>query len=168
MGKTSLANKYVSECPTYFDACHTSADFRISVKHARTIVLKFVSGELFNAMNENAPKCEKVIARKLIAWIRTLPHITGSTDRMKACSESTFQPSVGAIEAFIRETERPLFLVIDEIGVAFSANTRLGSDLYRVQKDVFLKFCKQVVMVWLGIPNLYILLTGRADFLSLT
>jgi hypothetical protein len=45
MGKTSLAEKYVSECPKYFDYCLTSPAFQESIKNAPTITLKFKSGQ---------------------------------------------------------------------------------------------------------------------------
>jgi len=166
MGKSLLAERYVSECPKYFQSCPTTPLFQESIKNARTICLKFVNGELFNAMNENSIECEKVIAKTLIEWIQTSQEITGSTERMEARSKEDYKPSVKVIRTFIKETGRPLFLVIDEIGIAFSGNTQLAPDLHRVEKDVFLKFCKQVVMAWLEIPNLHILLTGQVDFLD--
>ena len=168
MGKTSLVAKYISECPKYFDSCLLSREFRESIKNARTITLKFENGKLFGAMNENELTCERVIANKLISWIESSQEITGSTERMEARSKEEYEPSTQAIMTFIKETGRPLFLVIDDIGVAFSAKTQLGPAPHRarVEKDVFLQFCKQVVMAWLEIPNLHILLTGQVDFLD--
>jgi hypothetical protein len=168
MGKTSLVAKYISECPKYFDSCLLSREFRESIKNARTITLKFENGKLFGAMNENELTCERVIANELISWIESSQEITGSTERMEARSKEEYQPSTQAIMTFIKETGRPLFLVIDDIGVAFSAKTQLGPAPHRarVEWDVFLKFFKQVVMAWLEIPNLHILLTGRVDFLD--
>jgi len=104
-GKWLLVDKYVSECWKYFHSCATTPQFQESILNARTICLKFQSGQLLKALNEHSIECEAVIAKKLITWIVTCPHIIGSTERVKACSESTAQPSVGAIQAFIRETD---------------------------------------------------------------
>jgi hypothetical protein len=118
------------------------------------------------AMNKNSLECEKVIAKALIEWIQSCQNITGSTERMEARSKEEYEPSTQAIMTFIKETGRPLFLVIDEIGIAFSGNTQLAPDHHRVEKDVFLQFSKIVVMAWLRIRNLHILLEGRGDFLD--
>jgi len=163
MGKSSLGANYLSECPKHFDSSGASPELQESLKHARKITVKFPTGKLFNAMNQNSLQCENVIATEFILWIKKSRDITGATNRLEASANEAYKPSVQVIMTFIEETGRPLFLVIDEIGAAFSAKTQLGPDLHRaqVEKDVFLRFCREVVMTWLEIPNLHILLTGR-------
>ncbi|KAF0737478.1 hypothetical protein Ae201684P_006338 [Aphanomyces euteiches] len=56
----------------------------------------------------------------------------------------------------------PVFIVLDEIGAAFSADDL--NDLE--QRKTFLSFCSNVVGKWLWLPKVFFVLVGRGSFLT--
>jgi hypothetical protein len=55
-----------------------------------------------------------------------------------------------------------VFIAVDEIGRAFDDDRK--DDV--AQRELFLKFCASVIQSWLEVPNVFLLLLGRASFLN--
>ena len=56
----------------------------------------------------------------------------------------------------------PIFVALDEIGEAFKCDGRGVLE----EREMFLKFCENVLQAWLSIPGLFILVIGRGAFLN--
>jgi hypothetical protein len=56
----------------------------------------------------------------------------------------------------------PLFIAIDEIGKAFHHDQW---DDFK-QRDMFFKFCRDILDSWLELENVFFLISGRATFLG--
>ena len=56
----------------------------------------------------------------------------------------------------------PLFIAIDEIGKAFNHDQW---DDFK-QRDMFFKFCREILDSWLELENFFFLISARASFLG--
>ena len=68
-------------------------------------------------------------------------------------------------KVFLKELVKdvgPLFIVLDEIGVAFGKYS--SSDIQK--REVFLRFCSKILRSWLLLDKVFFLLLGRGSFLS--
>jgi len=169
MGKTFFAENYISEIQKRFTSQGTNSHFTESLSKARTIVLKMNEGVLKKAMQKSECDCHLEILTSFVRKINIMKDqgmIKGSTRRIEQCSNTRY-PSLEAISTFISETNRPLFLVIDEIGRAFTSTTARSSPQKKeFEKALFLEFCRKIVLSWMQSSDFFILLTGRADFLD--
>ena len=56
----------------------------------------------------------------------------------------------------------PIFVALDEIGEAFKCDGRGVLE----EREMFLKFCENILQAWLTIPGLFILVIGMGAFLK--
>jgi hypothetical protein len=169
MGKSTFAENYISECNKIINSVPGSLEFKASISHARTLIVQINPGELYNCQEKETLFAERVVADTFISAIEEhIPNrIQGTTSSLKGISGSYLLK--GVVSRFIHETNEPLFLVFDEIGLAFQRpNSRISSEddeNLRSQKGSFLFFC-QVILHSLLIRDLHILLVGNAAFME--
>ena len=159
MGKSTFAENYISECNKIINSVPGSLEFKASISHARTLIVQINPGELYNCQEKETLFVERVVADTFISAIEEhIPNrIQGTTSSLKGISGSYLLK--GVVSRFIHETNEPLFLVFDEIGLAFQRpSSRISSEddeNLRSQKESFLFFC-QVIVHSLLIRSLHI------------
>ncbi len=166
-GKSTFADNYISGCKQIIDSMQGSAEFKASITYARNMIVKIKPGELYNCQEKGKFFVEKVVADTFISAIEEhIPsRIQGTTSTLRGISGTDLLKNV--VSRFIHETNEPLFLVFDEIGLTFqldnSRNTPADDDDLRSQKESFLLFC-DVILHSLMLKDLHILLVGKAAF----
>ena len=142
-----------------------AGQFGEELSQARTIVMKLEPGCLANL---SACDRKRNMRHAFISTISRMigdQRMQGSTYFIESSSmESTSTVSClqRVVDAFIQETNTPLFLVLDEICRAFA----IPSLSMQQQRDQFDIFCYETLEPLLSTGKLYMLLTGHAMFLS--
>jgi hypothetical protein len=166
MGKPTLARNYISMAPQAFSSCHSDR-FKASLSAARTVVVKLTPSCLVGpakARNYDALQdaLRKQFVMELQRMIRDKYFCEGSSVGFLE-DENSGRSFTGAVRRFIDETGSPLFLVLDEIGDAFAEE---NVSVIK-QREYFLFFIRTIISSSLKIDELFLLLIGKADFLSL-
>lgn len=150
MGKTEFATTYIQKCREIWASTELPSAFARTLCACRTVRIVFAEGDLL------ADSLDEVVVDKLV-W---------KLDRMFLDPPKILvdppSDSVDLLTALTAEVG-PLFLVLDEIGVAFQGDARM-SELER--RDAFIAFCQTTILRWLPLPSVFFLLVGHASFLS--
>jgi len=180
-GKTAFAENYISkssdalrklsdalkteECPPELKTEGYSPKFVDSLSRARTVTVRMRPGMFLASLSDDAPgvmdnavRQQFVVAIELVIGKRELEGTTSflMEDLSRTCGFDK------TILRFISDTRTPLFLVFDEVGTAFEDD----AFSLKEQRDCFLKFCSRVLSPCLMIADFYLLLIGKADFLT--
>ena len=161
-GKTTFAENYISKAGPVAKECRAKcAD---SLSRARTVIVRLKLYSMWQCV-ENSVRMDDAIRDQFVVTLNDMiqmDQLAGTTGFL--CENLDSLSSLEqAIRRFIVETKTPLFLVFDEVGSACENNS---PTTLIDQRNVFFDFCT-ILSSFLGIPNFYVLLTGKADFLSL-
>jgi hypothetical protein len=167
MGKSTFGRHYISTCRSRSDLPMSNKPFVDSLTRARTLTINLMCAELSEHIDEGKTRCQDALRDEFVKTVSqriTWDEMEGNVDILKIPLSDVHSNSfVQCVERFIKESGSPLFLVLDEIGKAF---TRPSLTLEQ-QRTNFLKFCSEVLGETLFCRDLYLLLIGNAGFLSL-
>ena len=161
-GKTAaFAENYISEAVPVARKCRAKcAD---SLSRARTVIMRLKPYSMWRCV-ENSVRMDDAIRDQFVATLNDMiqmDQLAGTTGFLVENLDS-LSSLEQAIRRFIVETKTPLFLVFEEVGSAFENNSPAT---LADPRDLFLDFCT-ILSSFLGTPNFYLLLTGKADSLS--
>jgi hypothetical protein len=169
MGKSQFAAHYISKCAELFEK--DDSPFENSLRRARTIIIKLSKGSLIagcdgpDNLQTNIEKWESVLKTKFcdaVAELKKAESISGDDSVLSSFQTSYIEgASESAIKKFISDTNTPLFLVLDGIGLAFTD----GAFSEEEQANLFQSFCEYVLERWLNLNDLFFLLIGSGGFL---
>ena len=156
-GKSTFGAKYIELCKSLDNSHFELPEFRRSMQRARTITLRLGSPALMRLFRQSTSAAEKFLADQIL---RELRHLIKSGELTGDISEfDQYFDSASVLEAIIRETKTPLFIVVDEISGALS-DDEIG---HTERKGIFLNFCATVFSEWIKIDDLFFLLVGRGE-----
>ena len=104
---------------------------------------------------EDIDDCHALIMNEFVRNINDMMDeglIRGSTASIEACSNKS-SPCIEAMFTFILESWRPLLLVIDELGMAFTSNSDTSQKQRILERKVFHEFCILVYSILLKLPR---------------
>ncbi len=156
LGKSELAQKYIERCKASRSAARSkrqlvTLEFQETLSQAVTVPIIFKEAEL---PNENV--FEKILLKKLQDALIPLFEIA------PACLYISSYPSTADFLSELIAEIGPVFIALDEIGLAFHIQDR--NDIER--RNLFLRFCDVVLRSWLLVPKLFFLVLGRGSFLN--
>jgi hypothetical protein len=156
LGKSEFAHHYVKKCNERMAQMPISSKLMLASKFQKSMLKAHTVRVTFrNGAMQNEETFEKVLIqnlqKKLIPLFKVAP----------ICLFMPYSQSDKFLSELISDVG-PIFIALDEIGSAFKVPGM--DDLER--RDLFLKFCSEVLSNWLQIPDLYFLLLGRGSFLN--
>ena len=159
MGKTMFAGMYIEMChkATLPDFGHP--DFKQSILDTRTITVRLPGSCLLQPARESPEAANRALSDLIyleMSNLKLMGDLSGDLSRL-----SEIQNSAELLKSFIEITQTPLFLVLDEIGGAFS-----GSSPVTGRRSVFMDFCSNVLSRWITISHLFFILVGRGDIFN--
>jgi hypothetical protein len=150
MGKSEFARQYINRCRSAAFMPNSLVNFKESLCRAHTVTICFSKGELADpAVFEE--RSLVMLQSTLIPFFEVAPR----------CLYKHY-PRTRSFLAELTQEAGPVFIAVDEIGRAFDGDSK--DDV--AQRELFLKFCASVIQSWLEVPNVFLLLLGRASFLN--
>ncbi|RHY16058.1 hypothetical protein DYB36_008568 [Aphanomyces astaci] len=152
LGKSTLGRHYVrrSRKEWKYRFAKQPTVFEEALGTCHTVHLDSARGQLLT------PSFDAVLIHMLVEKLRGMfanpPAILGSPPA-----------SVFAFLDRLTDEVGPLFLVLDEIGAAFTDASLSDLDSH----ERFIAFCDDVVCQWCDMPNVFFVLVGRGSFLGL-
>ena len=164
--KTAFAENYIRKSSNSLKTEEYSPEFVDSLSRARTVTVRLRPGMFGALFRDDAPGVmEKAVREAFVVAVESMirkRELEGTTCFLTenlSLTSGFNQP----ILRFISETDTPLFLVFDEVGIAFEDD----AFTLKEQRDCFLKFCSRILSPCLMLADFYLLLIGKADLLSL-
>ena len=150
MGKSEFSRQYINRCRSAGFKPDVPVNFIESLCRAHTVPISFADGELSDpAVFEE--RSLAILQSSLIPFFEVAP----------MCLYK-YYPRTQLFLAELTYEAGPVFIAVDEIGRAFNVDNK--DDVAR--RELFLKFCSSVLQSWLEAPNVFLLVLGRASFLS--
>ena len=152
LGKSEFGSHYIEKTKQQWAKLDTKDDFQETLSSCHTIKISLASGSLLDS------NYDQVMLDHLIPVIN---------------DAFTFPPNIVPKNStnFLRNfTSKygPVFIVLDEIGAAFSYadadDAKKDDDLKKRAR--FFSFCKNVLSSWLAVKNVFFLLCGAESFFS--
>ena len=159
MGKTEFAYKYINNCKERIDQIK-NREFCESICRARTVDVKLPVGSLIDPLIISAEECDAVLKKAIFARIEYLASKGDLFGDFKSLIHA--QTSCELISRIISETGTHLFIVLDEMGDAFSCKDANGPNVFQ-RRVIFFEFCSKVLSPWILKEGLYFVILGRGD-----
>jgi hypothetical protein len=156
-GKTHLGIFYIEHCRSEWRDESSRTPFQAELCKCHTVHIRFRQEAFGNGTHavDAVMSMEAVMLRYLKKSIAPL------LKTKPKCLETSYMSTTDFLADFTAEAA-PIFIVLDEIGVAF-----LISGLNdREQRDLFMRFCEVVLAGWLELPSVFFLVLGRGSFLN--
>lgn len=152
LGKTSFAAHYVHKCQEQWHDIAQRTPVQKAICESHTIIVRLSPGQLARS----GVDWNTVITARLKETIGNLSEITPET--LMAKDYASPIQLLNDVVSF----NGSVFLVLDEIGQAFEEPGLHDFE----RRNLFLRFCDDILDPWLNNSKIFFLLTGRASFLS--
>ncbi|KAK1933582.1 hypothetical protein P3T76_011796 [Phytophthora citrophthora] len=167
LGKSTFGDNYIRKCREIWQAkvdanpekLTNPEGFMPVLCQCHTIHITLEPGSLSPDNLHDRYEMDKKIVRLICRYF---------DHKLQARPEALSEGSVGKMQSsgevleILTAEVGPLFIVLDVIGRGFEDENidKFG------QRELFMRFCRVVLMKWLPIPKVFFLLAGRASFLS--
>ncbi|CAK4087962.1 unnamed protein product, partial [Aphanomyces euteiches] len=149
LGKSAFGRHFIQKSRETWPEASKRTPFQKTLCDCRTIFITLTKGELLNDSFEAVMM--DLLIRELKRMFQVEPDILSNPPE-----------SIYFFLADLTNVVGPLFIVLDGIGNAFSAD-----DLTHLeQRDKFVSFCTNVVGTWQSLAKVFFLLAGRSAFLT--
>ncbi|EGZ15624.1 hypothetical protein PHYSODRAFT_302093 [Phytophthora sojae] len=161
IGKSQFGREYIRSCRRQWDglpASDTDGDFLNIIRQSHTIVVNFSPEHILREdMSFNVEKARGRFVTSIHAFfVENYGTTPLALDSIEAYPDHVDILTKLAIEA------GPLFVVIDDIALAFDAPTL---DVH-ARKSRFMEFCRTVLRPLVSVKHLFFLVAGRITFLN--
>ena len=165
MGKSSFGIRFVEkfkELAREKKVFSLSGEFIESLSRARTVCVTLGDASLIqpDSGELDLANMDKALLRQMHAKLQEM--IKDGEIKGKLENVDSFPKAADLLRSFILETNTPLFLVLDEVGNAFTCEEE--GTLSR--RNRFLRLCRYVLKNWFQIKHLHFLLMGRGDIFN--
>jgi AraC-like DNA-binding protein len=152
LGKSDFGRNYIRRCQMILDEkCSQYSPFEEVLYKCQTIHVMFHSSALANSQD-----MEQVLIKFLSSELEQIFVKTPS------CVGKSYTDSCQMLNDITKEIG-PIFIVLDEMGIAFEHSTDASEF---VPRQRFLDFCDTILGKWLLLRKVFFLVLGRAAFLT--